>query len=618
MTTQCGYRYGRARRRAVCLALSVLVAAFAGCTSVRESLSSSSRDARLGGTLRLAVEGFSSGLDPQSEDAFSEAELFRCCLARTLYTYPGVATAEGGAVLRPDLAAAMPTVSQDGLTWTIRLKTGLRYAPPYDDIEITTGDFIRALERTARTGNASYHSGIEGFDAFAAGEADSIVGLEAPDDQTLRIRLTRPSGDLAARLSLPYATPIPPSASGARLGAVTDLGGEYGPFLASSGPYMYEGSEDVDLATTPDERVAADGYDLPRSLTLVRNPSWDPASDPLRKAYADRIEFLAMGDSESLRAVEKGDVDVSLAEVPPTEVERFEHRLEVRDRLHFNDTNGTVYLSFNLALPPLDDVHVRRAINFVIDKASIANTARKQQGFGTSGVPAGHLLPDSFVNNLLVDYDPYGSAGARGDLASAKREMALSKYDEDGDGRCDGPVCDGLRFPTTEYFPRIAEDIGRDLKQLGMGVSVDEVDVARYFGEMTDPGAHNHLFINAWFTDYLSSSTFMIPLFSGASIAERGNLNHSLLGAHSGQLRRWGYSITEVPTIDDVSEECLALVGASQVPCWAEADQVLMENMVPLAPLIRTTGAFLVSDRVTSFSYAQFSASPALDRIAVK
>jgi ABC-type oligopeptide transport system substrate-binding subunit len=54
----------------------------------------------------------------------------RCCLLRTLLSYQGAPTSQGGATLRPDLAASMPTVSDDGLTWTFRIRQGLQYAPP--------------------------------------------------------------------------------------------------------------------------------------------------------------------------------------------------------------------------------------------------------------------------------------------------------------------------------------------------------------------------------------------------------------------------------------------------------------------------------------------------------
>lgn len=95
-----------------------------------------------GGTLLVGVVRYPSGdpvgtelwgplaLDPSLSFFLDSVELFRCCLARTLLSYPGRPTREEGAILQPDLAESMPEVSLDGLTWTFRLREGLHYGPP--------------------------------------------------------------------------------------------------------------------------------------------------------------------------------------------------------------------------------------------------------------------------------------------------------------------------------------------------------------------------------------------------------------------------------------------------------------------------------------------------------
>ena len=99
-----------------------------------------------GGTLRAAVPDIWAtevDLDPQGAYFTTSWELFRCCLLRTLYSYNGRPTEEGGMELRPDLATGLPQVSADGLTWTFRLREGLRYAPPFDDTQIVALDVVR-------------------------------------------------------------------------------------------------------------------------------------------------------------------------------------------------------------------------------------------------------------------------------------------------------------------------------------------------------------------------------------------------------------------------------------------------------------------------------------------
>jgi ABC-type oligopeptide transport system substrate-binding subunit len=179
----------------------------------------------------------------------------------------------------------MPSVSGDGLTWTFRLKPGLHYGPPLEHVEITAQDFIRALEREANPtasaiGYSYYYSVIQGFDDYAAGTADSISGLEAPDDTTLTLHLVRPTGDLGERLALPAAAPIPPNPSDptAQLGAAEGHDDGDGSFLVSSGPYILEGSEALDFSLPPDQQHGVAGLVPGKAITLVRTASEAPTS----------------------------------------------------------------------------------------------------------------------------------------------------------------------------------------------------------------------------------------------------------------------------------------------------------------------------------------------------
>src|SRR6266568_1996257 len=152
-----------------------------------------------GGTLRIGVPTtfttFTTSkviLDPQKDYIPEPWELFRCCLLRTLLSFQGKPTGQGGTDLRPDLATALPEVSADGLVWTFHLRRNLHYAPPLQRIQITAGDIIRALEREANPkasagGYSYYYSVLSGFDDAANGKAESISGLEAPDPFTLRV-----------------------------------------------------------------------------------------------------------------------------------------------------------------------------------------------------------------------------------------------------------------------------------------------------------------------------------------------------------------------------------------------------------------------------------------------
>ncbi|MFB3739609.1 MAG: ABC transporter substrate-binding protein, partial [Candidatus Velamenicoccus archaeovorus] len=202
---------------------------------------SAGQELQQGGTLQLALlSDVSAAFDPAKEYYSITWEYYRCCLLRTLLSYNGHPTDQGGTELQPDIAADMPQVSSDGLTWTFTLKSGIKYAPPFQDVEVTSGDFVRALEREADpnaavNGYSFYYSVIKGFDDFGAGKADSIEGLETPDDKTLVIHLTEPAGDLPFRFAMAATAPIPPNGD-APLGAAEGHTKDYGRFLVATGP----------------------------------------------------------------------------------------------------------------------------------------------------------------------------------------------------------------------------------------------------------------------------------------------------------------------------------------------------------------------------------------------
>ncbi len=211
----------------------------------------------------------------------------------------------------------MPENSADGLVWTFHLQQGIHYAPPMQDVEITMPDIVRALIREATpevaAGYGFYYSAIEGFDDYSSGDADSISGLVAPDDYTLEVHLSEPAGDLPFRFALPATAPIPPSPAdpNATLGVATGHDDDYGRFLVASGPYMFEGSEALDFSVPADQQTAVAGYVPNKSYSLVRNPSWDAATDPLRPAYVDAIQADLGGEEAVLdQKVQAGEVDL--------------------------------------------------------------------------------------------------------------------------------------------------------------------------------------------------------------------------------------------------------------------------------------------------------------------
>jgi peptide/nickel transport system substrate-binding protein len=576
-----------------------------------------------GGTLRMAqLSDVTAAFDPQKEYYSVTWEYYRCCLLRTLMSYKGVPTDQGGTEVFPDLAASDPTQSDDGLTWTFTLKTGINYGDPFTDTPITAGDFVRAIERTANPkanvgGYSFYYSVIEGFDDFAAGEADSISGMVALDDQTVAITTTSPTGDIPYRFAMPTTAPIPPNGE-ARLGAAEGHDKDYGRYLVASGPYQFQGAAEMDFSVPAKDQEPAAGYVPGRQIVLERNPGYDPATDDLRPAYPDAIEVSIGGNNDDLyNQIAAGALDNVVDGVPPAEkIREYQSSPDLQPLLTAYPSDGVRYISMNLAVPPFDDIHVRKALNWVVDKDGM----RQLRGGPTTGSIAGHIIVDSLENNLLLDYDPYATPDSKGDLTMAQEEMAQSKYDSDGDGVCDDPVCDGVLAMTDreDPYPKQAALLGPLFEQIGITMDVKELERSTMYNKCMDANSATAICLApSWGKDYADAITFGEPLFTSAGLWE-SCCNYSLLGATADQLRGWGYGNSTILSVDEDVSACSATPpGDARFQCWADLDKKLMEEVVPWVPYLFDTELTIVSANVVNFSFDQFAGLPAFDHMAV-
>jgi ABC-type transport system substrate-binding protein len=574
-------------------------------------------DHPIGGTLNLAMlRDVPRAFDPQKEYYFVAWSFMRCCLLRTLLSFNGKPTEERGTELFPDLAADLPEISEDGLTWRFSLKEGLTYAPPFEDTPIVAQDFIRSMEREADPeasagGYSKYYKVIAGFTEFSEGRAESISGMTALDDSTLEIRLTEPTGDLGYRMAMPATGPIPE-------GAADGHQDDYGRFLVSSGPYMFEGSEALDFSVDPRDQDPVAGFVPGRSIRLVRNPSWERASDDLRSAYVDRIEVAIGGTAEALAdKVDNAEIDLVLDELPPAQqINRYRESPTLRDRVHSYPSDGVRYISFNLAIPPFDDIHVRKALNLALDK----NGMRELRGGPVFGDLAGHIIVDSLLNNQLRDYDPYATPDGRGDIDAAKEEMKQSRYDTNGDGVCDHNSCNEILaiIDEADPYPDQAALQENVFKQLGLTFNVRPYERSTMHDQCRDPNAKAGYCPSLGLRkDLVDPSTFADPLFGRNFLGPDACCNYSLVGADQAFLNQFGFTVTGVPSVEAKLAGCRPLLDAERIACYAELDRQLMEEVVPGIPYLFDKRVDVVSSRIVNYSFDQFAATAALDHLAI-
>jgi peptide/nickel transport system substrate-binding protein len=575
-----------------------------------------------GGTVELAMLGdVSAAFDPQKEYYSVTWAWYRCCLLRTLLSYNGKTTAEGGADLQPDIASALPEISSDGLTYTFTLKSGVAYGDPFGDVTVTSGDIVRALERESDPdasvgGYNFYYNVIDGFADFGAGKADSIKGLETPDDSTLVVTLTEPAGYLPYLFSMHASAPIPPNGD-APLGAAEGHTRDYGRFLVATGPYQFLGSENLDFSVPADQQTPVAGYVPGRSVQLVRNPNYDPATDGLRPAYPDGFNISIGGDNnDSYNKVQAGELDgVVDGIVPPPVLRSYSTDPTLQPLLHINPSDASRYVSFNLAEPPFDDVHIRKAFNLALDKAGM----RTFRGGESVGEIAGHIMVNSLQDNLLADYDPYATPNSAGDVTAAQAEIAQSKYDTDGDGVCDAPECSNILAATDEAdpYPDQSALIQQNMEPLGLTFDVKSFERTTMYAKCNEPEAHVAVCLApGWGKDFPDGYTFADPLFGSAAIFP-SCCNYQLVGASPELLSKAGYEVTEVPSVDDQIKTANQQTGDARFQAWADLDTTLMEQIVPQAPYLFDNNVDVTSARIINYSFDQFSGLAAYDQYAI-
>ena len=525
---------------------------------------------------------FDRNLDPTSEYTSLGFALFSNLLLRPLMNYRHVAGDAGGEVL-PDLAAEMPEVSDDGLTYEFTLREGVEFGPPVDR-EITSHDVAYAFERIATPSSGAryafyFTSAIEGMSEFAEGSTDRIAGIETPSDDTIVFHLSRPTGDFLNRLAMPAAAPLP-----REIAECFDEPGEYGRYLVASGPYMIRGSEHIGTECSGLQPAA--GFVPNRRLILVRNPNHNPATDDpiIRESLFRRYEMTVEEDSDKIyRRIRAGRVDLTSGGPNLETIRRFTSRPSLRDNLHVESGERLWYISMNLTQPPFDDVHVRRAANLVMDKDFLLRT----WGGDLQGEVATHVLPDAMVAGALDDFDPYPSRHHAGDPRSARREMKLSRYDRNGDGLCDAAACrQVLHVTRTDApWPFMAGIIESSLAKIGIELDTRQSDDA-YSAIQRLPNQIAITSAPGWVKDYPDPFSFIGFLFDSRNITKPTNTNYAMVGFTPERARALGIPPPRrpVPSIDDDIDACVAIIDYNErLECWADVDRKLMTEVVPWA-----------------------------------
>ncbi|MBB6171448.1 peptide/nickel transport system substrate-binding protein [Nocardiopsis mwathae] len=518
-----------------------------------------------GGTLRYAISADFDSPDPGNM-YYAFAWNFSRYYARTLLTYTGEPGTEG-TELQPDLAESMPEASDDGKSYTVKLKEGLKYE---DGSEIVAEDVKYAIarsnfgEQALPNGPKYFKQLLDKSDDYEGPYADGddplkgFDGIETPDDHTLVFHLKKPFAEFDYILLQPQTAPVP---------AEADKGEQYQTRVLSSGPYKYDGD-----------------YRSGESLHLERNDQWDPESDPIREALPDRVEVeIGVEQNEIDQRLVNGDLDVDLAaaSVGPAMKGTLLSDESKKVNVDNPETNTLRYVNVNTVVEPLDDLACRQAIMFAADHDAL----QRAWGGAAGGEIPTQIMPKE-LDGSDQSIDLYPSEDRKGDLDKA-REKLEECGEPDGFSTNIGARSDRPADVAT------AEALQSSLKRVGIDAQIKQYPSDTYTNTQAGSPDFVHenelgLTVYGWAPDWATGYGFMSKIVDGRSIQKAGNSNISELDD------------PEINKLfDEVVDEQDPDVRAQK---YAEIDRLVMENAAILPAVFEKT-VYYRPDNLTNVYY---------------
>ena len=363
-------------------------------------------NARDGGSVVVGVPALPTTIDPAL--ASDPGALQALWLVYTpLLTYRHAEGREGTELIA-GLARDLPEISDDGLTYRLRLRRGLRYS---NGALVRPGDFERAIERVRALASplAALYAGIESIDADRASGRITIT-LVTPDPAFSQV------------LALPSSAPLPRGTPQTERSTRP---------LPGVGPYRIQ-------EVRPGRRVV-----------LTRVDDFDvPGVSP---GHVDRIALVSRGSPEQqTRAVITGSLDV-MQEPAPTDLLP-EIRSKYRDSYREEARASTIALVPDSRVAPLDDVAVRRAIGESLGGEEVE---RRFKGLLTTSCT---VVPEILSGFQPAGSCPYDDRDDPSDLVSAREQI-------DEAGAEDAPL---RVVPGPGISGAVARDVVRTLRKIGL------------------------------------------------------------------------------------------------------------------------------------------------------
>jgi peptide/nickel transport system substrate-binding protein len=452
--------------------------------------------AKPGGTMEVLQRDSYAHLDPAQIYVSDEGSL-ATLIHRGLTGYKATGNDGHQHEVVGDLATDSGTTTDGGKTWKYTLKDGIKFQ---DGTPITSKDIRWTIERLfapfinqgptyvqqwlADTSGATYRKLLPDGPYKGKHLPDSV--LSTPDDKTIEFHFKKPHPDL------PYALAMAGYAVVSQKG---DTKEKYDKNPVVSGPYKIQ------------------SFKSGKSMVLVKNPNWDPKTDPIRHQYVDQFNITFNQQFETSTKSLLADSGADQTGVSfNNQVDAGNLSQVLRDpKMKSRTVSGyqpyVGQMNINMSHPAMKDKTVREAIAYALP---VTPFVRAYGGTDAMEVAGGLISPT--VSGYDASFDPWGKKkNPAGDPAKAKALLKKA-------GKLGMKLTFG--YINTPEGQQYSTAMAAGLSKAGFNVQRQEIPAETFYDQVSKLNNNYDIFHTAWGADWPSASTVIPPLFDGRVIAD--------------------------------------------------------------------------------------------------
>jgi peptide/nickel transport system substrate-binding protein/oligopeptide transport system substrate-binding protein len=433
--------------------------------------------------------------------------------------FDGLLDYDSGTTIEPRLAESLPEINADATIYTFKLRKGVKFS---NGRELTADDVVYTLTRVLNpktsSPGAGFFNGIKGAQDFIDGKTTDVAGIKALDSYTVQFTLNAPDVTFLNKMALNFAFIVPKE-------EVDKAGENFGHATVGTGPYILK------------------EWKSGQYLVFERNPNYFISDRP----YLDKITIqVGVAPDVALLRLEKGEIQLMGDPPPGADWARISADPAWKGRLEKQPQVSTIYIAINTTAKPFDNVKVRQALNYAIDKQHII------QLLNGRGTVANQVLPP-----LMPGYDK-AYTGYEYNPDKAKALLAEAGYPNGFET--------SIECISVDPQPKLCESFQQDLAKIGIKLSINTLAAPNVIDDagngktpLTWSGGLG------WIQDYPDPDDFYGPI----------------LGCGSNTPGGWNWSRYCNDTLDKQSKDLLAITDrAKRLESYAPFFKALMDDAV--------------------------------------